>query len=371
MKSQFRVAIIGRTGHGNYGHQIDQVWLEIPNAQLVAVADDDPNGLAQAAKRLKVDKTFTDYRTMLDEVKPDVVGICPRWIDKRYEMMMACADRNIHMFSDKPFCRTLVEADSIMAVCERTHTHLALAYQGRFSPKLDAAKKLIAEGKIGRVLEYRMRGKEDRRGGCEDFWVLGSHMLGLVRYLAGHPQWCFAAITQDGRLIEKRDVYEGNEGLGPLAGNTISVMYGMNDGSTAYFGSHKDAGLNHSRWGLRIFGSEGMLDITPGYMGNVRILADPTWIPENATDGWINVSSQGINQPEPITASGDLAGNVAIVTDLLNAIAEHRAPKCDRTEVVGVMEMLFAAFESHRQRRPVSFPLANRKHPLTMLSESS
>ena len=56
MPDTFRVAVIGRTGRGDYGHAIDTVWAEVPTTKVVAVADDDRVGLAAAAKRLKVDR---------------------------------------------------------------------------------------------------------------------------------------------------------------------------------------------------------------------------------------------------------------------------------------------------------------------------
>src|SRR3954466_5220680 len=105
--AKVRVAVIGRTGHGDYGHDMDTVWLDVPDVEVVAVADDNPTGLATAAKRLKVDKAFTDYREMLNKVKPQVVSIALRWIDRHHEMVMAAVERGIHVYMEKPFCRTL------------------------------------------------------------------------------------------------------------------------------------------------------------------------------------------------------------------------------------------------------------------------
>ena len=106
-----------------------------PNAKIVAVADADANGLAAAAKRLSVDQAFRDYREMLDKVKPDIVSICPRWIDQHRDMVVAAAERGIHMYMEKPLCRTLREADEMIAACERTHARLALAHQTHYSPQ--------------------------------------------------------------------------------------------------------------------------------------------------------------------------------------------------------------------------------------------
>ena len=57
MTRQYKVAVIGRTGRGNYGHGIDTVWKEIEGADVVAVADEDPKGRAAAAKRTGAERT--------------------------------------------------------------------------------------------------------------------------------------------------------------------------------------------------------------------------------------------------------------------------------------------------------------------------
>lgn len=57
MKGQrYRVAVIGHTGHGNYGHGHDLVWRDVPQAEVVAVADASPSGLRAALERLGVDR---------------------------------------------------------------------------------------------------------------------------------------------------------------------------------------------------------------------------------------------------------------------------------------------------------------------------
>jgi len=64
------------------------------------------------------------------------------------------------MCMEKPFCRTLEEADEIVRACEMRHIKLALAHISRYSPVLATVKKLIAAGEIGHMLEIRTRGKK-------------------------------------------------------------------------------------------------------------------------------------------------------------------------------------------------------------------
>lgn len=366
MRKTFRIGVIGRTKRGDYGHEVDQAWLGLPNVEIVAVADDNKDGLAEAAKRLKVKQAFGDYREMLDKVKPDIAAIAPRWVDQHRDMAVAAAERGIHVYMEKPFCRTLAEADEIVAAGERTHAKLAVAFPTRYSPKFAAAKKLIAEGKIGKVLEYRARGKEDVRGGGEDLWVLGSHLLDMIRALGGNPLSCFARVTQSGKPIARQDVAEGNEGIGPLAGDSVQAQFAMRDGSTAYFSSLRNAAGKPSRYGLQVLGTGGIIEILEGPMAPVEFLGDASWSPGRSGKKWEHVSSAGIGKPEPLGKEYE-ARHYAAILDLLKAIEENRPPLASADEARSTTEMVVAIFESQRLGGPVMFPLKTRENPLTLL----
>lgn len=363
----FRIGIIGRTGRGDYGHAMVEAFVGLPNCQIVAVADDDKMGLAAMAKKHELDQAFADYRAMLDKAKPDIVVIGQRWLDQHRDMAVTAADRGIHIYMEKPFCRTLAEADEIVDACERTHAKLAIAHPTRYSPKLATVKKLIADGAIGKVLEYRGRGKEDRRGGGEDLWVLGTHVMDAIRALAGHPAWCFARVTQAGHPVTKADVAEGNEGIGPLAGDSVTAMYGLADGATAYFQSVKNMAGKGSRYGLQVYGSKGIVEILEGTMPSVKYLGDPSWSPGRSNSAWQDVSTAGIGKPETLTDGVWQNRHRPAALDLVEAIEEDRQPASSVYEARGATEMIVAVFESHRVGGPVALPLKNRRNPLTML----
>ncbi|MGC3968384.1 MAG: Gfo/Idh/MocA family oxidoreductase [Pirellulales bacterium] len=367
MAKTYRAAVIGSTGRGNYGHGIDTVWREVPGIEVVAVADDNRTGIPAAMKATGAKESFNDYRQMLDRVKPDIVGIGPRWLDQHHDMVLACADRGIHMYMEKPFTRTLVEADAMVAACERTHVKLAVAHQTRYSPLIEIVRQMIADGKIGRVLELRGRGKEDRRGGAEDLWILGSHIMNLIRTFGGDVRWCFAQVRQNDHGVTKADVAEGNEGLGPLAGDQVSAMYGLDQGVTAYFGTQRSAGGGKSRFGLQILGTAGVIEITSGYHPTVNYLADPAWSPGRSGLAWQAVGTQGVGKPETATDAGLHGGNIAAVKDLLAAIEADRQPLCSAYDARAAIEMIVAAFESQRVGGPVTLPLKTRVNPLTLL----
>ena len=369
MAKTWRICVIGSTGRGNYGHALDTAWLDIPATRVVAVADDNKSGAASAARRLKTDRSYTDWREMLDREKPEIVAICPRWVDRHAEMAIEAASRGIHVYMEKPFCRNLEEADAIVAACREGKARLAVAHPTRYSPRLETVRQLIADGAIGEVLEWRARGKEDRRGGSEDLWVLGTHVLDMIHALAGQPENCYATVTVDGRPVSRNDVVEGNEGLGPLAGDAIQATYQMPQGAQAIFSSVRNQQGKPSRYGLRIFGSAGVLEIREAAMAPVRILQDPSWSPGLSGSNWQTVTTGGIGQPEPLTGKEHSARHHAAILDLLDAIQNDRRPKGDELAARDVTEMIMAVFESARTETVVPLPLKNRQHPLTQLAE--
>jgi predicted dehydrogenase len=370
MPDKFRVGVIGATTRGDYGHGIDAVWTEIDRAQVVAVADDHDGGRAKAQEVTGAAAAYADYRQMLDAEQLDIVAVGPRWLNHHRDMCVAAAEHGCHIYMEKPFCRDLTEADEIVRACEMRHVKLAIAHQATWSPPIAVAQREIKNGLIGKVLEFRGRGKEDNtRGGGEDLWVLGSHILNLMRLFGGNPTTCFATVYNNGHLASKADVVSGAEGIGPLTGDAITATYALPGGATGYFGSHRKAAGNPSRFALQIFGTEGIIEVLTGHPSVCHVLQDGSWSPGRSGKDWVPISSAGVGQPEPLPQSGLHGGNVLAVNDLIDCI-EHpdRQPRCSMYDARWTVEMIAGVFESHRVGGPVALPLENRVNPLTMLS---
>jgi predicted dehydrogenase len=365
----YRAAVIGRTGRGDYGHSLDVALLDQPKLSLVAVADDDPKGLAAAASRLKLDRGYADYRQLLEREKPQFVAVAPRWVDCHKEMILACAERGIHVLSEKPLAPDLAAADAIVEACERAHVKLAIALQTRYSPRYERVQELIAAGAIGEVLEIRGRGKEDHRGGGEDLMVLGPHSVDLFRGLLGEATWCFARVTDKGAPITHASVRPGAEGLGPLAGDRIDALYGFRDkAAVAHFATAKPREGSNTRFGIWVFGSKGMIALQTGWMPPAFLLASPDWAGAEKKVPWVEISSAGLGKPEPITNTSMNEANRLIVADLIRAVETDSQPRASVYDGRAALEMLLACHASHARGAPVPLPLSERKkHPLEEL----
>lgn len=358
--TQYRVAVIGHTGRGNFGHGLDTMWKAIPATEIVAIADADPNGLQAELKKIGAGKGFADYHAMLAEVKPDIVAIGPRHVDQHRDMLLAAIQNGAKgIYIEKPFLRSLAECDEVIAAAEKSGTKIAIAHRNRYHPALAMVAKLIADGAIGRVLEMRGRGKEDPRGGSLDMWVLGSHVMGTAVALAGAPQACTAGVYQGGKPVTKADVKEGDEGIGPLAGDEIHARFEMESGVPFFFDSIKDGRLKKAAYddpasfGLQVFGNGGVIDL--------RMDQEPF--------AWIQTGNE-VRKPvlaDKVTAKKVSSHEISGL-DLLDAIQQNRAPMCDAVQGRQITEMISAVFESHRLNgQRVTLPLKTRVNPLTLL----
>jgi predicted dehydrogenase len=368
--SRLRVGVIGHTGRGNYGHGLDTMWLQLPETQVVAVADADAKGLAATLKKLNVTAGFADYRRMLAETKPEIVAVAPRHLDQHRDMVLAAIEAGARgIYLEKPFCRTPAEADEIVAACERAQVRLAVAHRNRWHPVLPVVQRLIADGLIGRVLEIRTRGKEDHRGGALDLWVLGGHLFNLATVFAGKPTACSATLLQDGRPATRSDVKPGDEGVGPLAGNQVHARFETQGGIPVFFDSIANAGVREAGFGVQLIGTQGVMDFRIDVEPLAHLQAGNPFQPVKDARPWIPISTAGVGQPEPVANLGrQLMGHVIPGRDLIAAMRDGREPLCSARDGALTVEMICAVFESHRlggQR--VALPLASRENPLNLL----
>lgn len=370
MQKVYRVGIIGRTGGGDYGHAVDVAFTKLKNVEIAAVSDENEPGRAAAIKRTGAKNAYADYRQMLEREKPDIVAICPRWIDRHHEMLMAAAEAGCHVYMEKPFCRNLTECDEVIRAFEMRHLHLNLAHITQYSPTLDVVQAIIESGTIGDLLEIRARGKEDRRGGGEDLWVLGSHVFGIMRSAAGgNAKSCTAIVKQGDAKVSKEHVKDGAEGIGPLAGDYVQAQYVFDRDVIGTFSSKKNMGGNPSRFAVQIFGSKGIIEMESGYLAPAAILRDSSWSPARSGKSWERITSAGIGKPETRTDGTYEGGHIAGILDLIDSVENQRPSRCSAEVGRAITEMIAAVFESHRVGGAVDMPLANRDNPLTMLKQ--
>jgi predicted dehydrogenase len=199
--------------------------------------------------------------------------------------------------------------------------------------------------------------------------VLGCHLFNLIHFFGGRPLAGSAVVLQDGRPVTKADVKEGDEGIGPLAGNEVHARFEMECGVPAFFDSVQNAGVRTTGFGVQIVGTEGVIDLRIDVEPVAQIFKGSPFRPTSEAHAWVPITSAGIGQPEPIASiRTDVAGHQLPARDLITSIKEDRQPLCGVEDARMTVEMISAVFESHRHNgQRVTIPLKTRQNPLTLL----
>ncbi|MDP7275143.1 MAG: Gfo/Idh/MocA family oxidoreductase [Planctomycetaceae bacterium] len=374
MPRTFRIAVIGSTGKGGYGHGLDTAFQDVPRTTIVAVADDDPNGLKRAGQKLETDRLYADYRRMLEKEKPHIVAIGPRWITDRVAMVTAAAQAGCHIYCEKPFAADLESADTMLAACRQANVKLAIAHQWRAIPPVQQAIRDVRGGKYGRLLRITARPKDDHRGGGEELLVHGTHLFDMMLAFAGMPRWVSAHVTTGGRAVTLKDRREGTEPVGPIAGDSINAMYGFDRGVRGFFVSTANLSKRgQSRfdnlYGLYLECERATLALRQP--GDLYVYPAPIVLPDQTQLAWEKQWLQewhftAEHKPRPIRKIWIRHGNKTLAADLVDAIQRDRDPLANATHALAITEMVQGTYASHLQNsRQLPLPLGNRVHPLT------
>ena len=186
---------------------------EIPQARVVAIADDDAARGQDAARRFEAD-LHSDWRELLARDDIDVVLIESENC-RHAEQAIAAARAGKDIFCEKPMATNLADADRMVAEARRAGVELTVAFVSRFGREADRARQFVDSGILGTILTARAfvglagieeigcppamaRWMEDPRAGGGGAWIdEGSHAVDLMRWLVGEIH-SISAVTSNG-----------------------------------------------------------------------------------------------------------------------------------------------------------------------------
>ena len=201
---------IGMLGYAFMGKAHTNAFKKIPYMmyppvaipRLVGIAGRNADAVSAAAQRYGYEHAFTDWRDMLanDDVQVlDNGG--PN--DAHAEPCIAAAQAGKHVFCEKPLARTAAEAKSMLDAVEAAGVKHMVAFNYRFVPAVQQAKKIVDSGKLGKIYHWRavylQEWGMDREmetswryqkhiAGSGALGDLGAHIIDLARFLVGEPK---------------------------------------------------------------------------------------------------------------------------------------------------------------------------------------
>jgi predicted dehydrogenase len=206
-----RFAIVG---YGFMGITHATQIINHPDAELVAVADQDPQKFKQATQGnigsssnqdlLAGIPQFDDFSAMINSVSIDCVSIClPTHLHR--PLAVQALDAGLHVICEKPMALTLADCDAMIEAARRNQRQLFVAQCLRFWPEYEILKSFIDSAALGRLQTLLMRrvsappfwsgqdswfASAQKSGGC--LFDLHVHDVDFVHYALGRPTAVFS-----------------------------------------------------------------------------------------------------------------------------------------------------------------------------------
>ena len=338
-------------GVGALVFKMHEPAFALPSVQVVGACDINPATGEPRAQALGC-PFYTDYRQMLAEAHPDVtVVMTPHYIHA--QIAIDALRAGSHVLTEKPMALQVAEADAMIKAAAENNRLLAVNFQHRQRPEVIAAKRLITEGRVGKLQRIKLITpwpRSEKYYGMATWratwWGEGGgvlmnqapHDLDLICHLmGGAPDRVLGSTRTNLHHIQVED--------------TASAIMEWDNGATGYlYVSTTEAGPKDE---IEIVGTRGILRVGEGKLTFLEYAGDVhEWL-LNGDEMWRGPALNPVSVELPATR-GD---HVHVHQDLHAAIREGRQPRANGAEGRMSLELANAINYSSRLAAPVSLPV--------------
>jgi len=249
-KKMVRVGIIGMGGMGNMHFG---VYEGLSDAEVVALADTEPERLKPGASSQEINvgaggatidperhKTYTNPDDLLNDPDVDMVDIClPTFLHAEYCIKAIRAGK--HVLCEKPMAASSKECQKILAALKKSNVLFMVAQCIRFWPEYAYLKETVESNRLGPMRSLSMwRGSATPQwswqGWLTDHAKSGGAILDLhvhdadfVHYLLGKPKGVCSsgAIGPSGGYDVVETLYLYDEDMAVTAGANMGMPAGF------------------------------------------------------------------------------------------------------------------------------------------------
>ena len=178
-----RTAVIGV---GAMGVNHARIYADMPEVELVAVADSESQLLENIQRRFHVE-TFQDPIELLETMRPDAVSIAVPTVEHP-AVALAAIEAGAHILLEKPIAFSLDEAERIIQAADQANVKLMVGHIERFNPAISELRARLIAGELGRVYQIDARREGPFPARVQDVGVvvdLAVHDLDVIRYVTG------------------------------------------------------------------------------------------------------------------------------------------------------------------------------------------
>jgi predicted dehydrogenase len=202
-KKQARVGMVGYKFMGKaHSHALRDIpfFFDTDVAPVLqAIAGRDEQGVRQAAGKMGWASYETDWRRLIERDDIDVIDIVtPN--NTHAEIAIAAAKAGKHVICEKPLALTLEQSLQMLDAVNNAGVVHMVCHNYRFAPAVQFAKKLIEQGRLGKIFHIRATFLQDwlmdpefpliwrlrkEVSGSGTHGDIGAHIIDLARFLVG------------------------------------------------------------------------------------------------------------------------------------------------------------------------------------------
>ncbi len=202
MPRKLQVAVIGV---GNMGKNHVRTYSEMPNVELLALADTNVELGSGLAQEYRI-PFHQDYRDMITSVKPEAVSICvPTSLHS--SIATYCLEQGVDVLLEKPIAMTAEVAEQLLQLAKKLDRRLLVGHIERFNPAVLAVKDLLNQNKLGKVtaiVARRVGGFPPQIKDANIAVDLAIHDLDIINFLL-HETPKMVTVHKQRNHIERRE----------------------------------------------------------------------------------------------------------------------------------------------------------------------
>jgi predicted dehydrogenase len=170
------------------GRHHARVWSEIPEVELIAVADVDPS-VVERVTRARTFRGYTDIQEMLDAEQLDALSVVvPTSLHER--VAVSAMERGVAVLIEKPLAGDAESAKKIIAAADRTGAVATVGHIERYNPAVLELERRLQDEPLGQIFQIKSRRTGPMAARIRDVGVvidLGTHDIDIMRQVVGSP----------------------------------------------------------------------------------------------------------------------------------------------------------------------------------------
>jgi predicted dehydrogenase len=176
---------IGLIGYGYWGPNLARNFHQLPQAQLVAVADMDSKRLDEPARWYHA-RTHVDYQELLADPTLDAIAVATP-ARTHFEVARAALQAGKHVFVEKPLAMCSAEARQLIALAAERDLRLMVGHTFEHNPAVWKIRELVEQRAIGDVYYvYANRVNLGRvQRDINALWSIAPHDISILLYVLG------------------------------------------------------------------------------------------------------------------------------------------------------------------------------------------